>query len=719
MIDYELENLFEQDSVNKQLVIELSGGTTLTNADIVSESLKLQESICSEQNLTFGSCEASVISFQTVCLEDLVGQTMNVSIILNGNTEKPFVLGEYKVASCKLSDDRKRRNVTAYDKIYDFINRDVIEWYNQLFPTADTTKTLKQVRDSFFNYVDVVQETTTLVNDNIVISKTISVDTLSGKDVIKCILEMNGCFGHIGRDGKFHYITISIDEMIYPDYDLFPDYTIFPSGQSMEFMQNTYKTIRFEEYNVKSIDCVAMREQSTGEPTVVGNPGNAYYIEDNFLLYGKNSTELTTIGENILPLMSGIAYTPLALTKRANPCCEVGDNIGVTLVGGQHLTTIVMKREISGIQAMFDVLGATGDEESPQIKSNVQTEITQLKTRQSRIETSVDGITVDISAIESAQAGMQTDIDNIESEQSTMQTQITANTQGIATKVSKNNIISEINQSAEQISINASKINLNGAVTANDNFTVAQDGSVTCKGKNFLVDIDDADFFSSSVNFTCPGGGTYSHGAGTANCKSVDVQLGAGQLQLAWRKTGTPSFPNTESVDCYTIIQPEYLFMSTYDNQNPSNYFFGWMGATYFDFRNMDGFVKTWTQISDKRLKKNIKALNPNSTLDFIYKLKPSSYKLTLDKEDISHHGLIAQDVKELMGDNEWGLYKPPVDSYIGDKVIEGYAGLNYTELIPDLVVVVQEQHKEIEELKATISDLADRISKLENKEDK
>ncbi len=711
MIDYELENLFEQDSVNKQLVIELSGGTTLTNADIVSESLKLQESICSEQNLTFGSCEASVISFQTVCLEDLVGQTMNVSIILNGNTEKPFVLGEYKVASCKLSDDRKRRNVTAYDKIYDFINRDVIEWYNQLFPTAETTKTLKQIRDSFFNYVDVVQETTTLVNDNIVISKTISADTLSGKDVIKCILEMNGCFGHIGRDGKFHYITISIDEMIYPDYDLFPDYTTFPSGQSMEFMQNTYKTIRFEEYNVKSIDCVAMREQSTGEPTVVGNPGNAYYIEDNFLLYGKDSTELTTIGENILPLMGGIAYTPLALTKRANPCCEVGDNIGVTLVGGQHLTTIVMKREISGIQAMFDVLGATGDEELPQIKSNVQTEITQLKTRQSRIETSVDGITVDISAIER-------DIDSIEDEQSTMQTQISANTQGISSKVSKDSIISEINQSAEEISIKADKLNLNGAITANGNFKVATDGSVTCKGKNFLVDVSNADFLYSAVNIKSPTGGEYTHGSGTGVCKDVNVQLGAGQLDLFWRQTGIPSMPNVDNIHQYTVIHPNYLFMSS-DDKNTSVYTFGYMTSNYFDFRNMDGFVKSWTQLSDKRLKENIKGLSANDTLDFIYKLKPCSYKLTLDKEDISHHGLIAQDVKKLMGDNEWGLYKPPVDSYIGDKVIEGYAGLNYTELIPDLVVVVQEQHKEIEELKATISDLAERISKLENKEDK
>ena len=45
-------------------------------------------------------------------------------------------------------------------------------------------------------------------------------------------------------------------------------------------------------------------------------------------------------------------------------------------------------------------------------------------------------------------------------------------------KVDKKNIISEINQSAETVSISASKINLNGVVTANGYFKIQKDGSM-------------------------------------------------------------------------------------------------------------------------------------------------------------------------------------------------------------------------------------------------
>lgn len=55
----------------------------------------------------------------------------------------------------------------------------------------------------------------------------------------------------------------------------------------------------------------------------------------------------------------------------------------------------------------------------------------------------------------------------------------------IITKVSKGSIISEINQSAEAISINASKINLNGVVTANDNFKILTDGSMEAVNGKF------------------------------------------------------------------------------------------------------------------------------------------------------------------------------------------------------------------------------------------
>lgn len=56
--------------------------------------------------------------------------------------------------------------------------------------------------------------------------------------------------------------------------------------------------------------------------------------------------------------------------------------------------------------------------------------------------------------------------------------QFRINQNEISSKVSKDGIISEINQSAEQIKIAANKIKFEGVVTANENFKILQDGSI-------------------------------------------------------------------------------------------------------------------------------------------------------------------------------------------------------------------------------------------------
>lgn len=53
-------------------------------------------------------------------------------------------------------------------------------------------------------------------------------------------------------------------------------------------------------------------------------------------------------------------------------------------------------------------------------------------------------------------------------------------------KVGNDEIISKINQSAEEVSINANKINLNGVVTANKNFKIDTNGKMQCKGASIV-----------------------------------------------------------------------------------------------------------------------------------------------------------------------------------------------------------------------------------------
>lgn len=224
---YKYSELYKQNSIDKQLKIEYDTGT-ITNYELYSESFELTESLCSENNLKFGTCEASVLKFKVAnVVEPLKGKWLTVTETLAGNEDEPFQLGKYKVYSDVPSADRNYRDVTAYDGMYDLLNVDITDWYNNLtFPN-----TLLNIRLSLFVYLDIdsgyVLE---LPNDDMVVEKS-NVESLSGKDLINAICEVNGCFGHFGRDGKFHFIFLnSLNVAKYPGSELYPSTTLYPGG---------------------------------------------------------------------------------------------------------------------------------------------------------------------------------------------------------------------------------------------------------------------------------------------------------------------------------------------------------------------------------------------------------------------------------------------------------------------------------------------------------
>lgn len=70
-----------------------------------------------------------------------------------------------------------------------------------------------------------------------------------------------------------------------------------------------------------------------------------------------------------------------------------------------------------------------------------------------------------------------------------MKSQIAVNAQGLTTTVQKGEIISQINQSAESVTINADRINLAGYVTAMD---LSTGGTTTINGDNITTGSIDA-----------------------------------------------------------------------------------------------------------------------------------------------------------------------------------------------------------------------------------
>jgi trimeric autotransporter adhesin len=102
-----------------------------------------------------------------------------------------------------------------------------------------------------------------------------------------------------------------------------------------------------------------------------------------------------------------------------------------------------------------------------------------------------------------------------------------------------------------------------------------------------------------------------------------------------------------------------------------------------------------FTSASDERLKKNIKDLS--NGLDFITKLRPVEYQIRKGDEK-TNYGFLAQDIEKLVGTNNSLL------TIGGDA--NRTLGLRYTDFIAPMVKAIQEQQKEIDELKKLVKTL-------------
>ena len=115
---------------------------------------------------------------------------------------------------------------------------------------------------------------------------------------------------------------------------------------------------------------------------------------------------------------------------------------------------------------------------------------------------------------------------------------------------------------------------------------------------------------------------------------------------------------------------------------------------------------------SDRNVKKDIRVLDIEDSAQFIYSLIPSEFRFKDGTSNRLHHGLIAQEVKESMGDSDWGLFidkkvgdenynEIAVDDLTGEKtqLLTARYALRYDELIADLIATVQSLNNRLKAL--------------------
>lgn len=835
VVNYKYGDLFKKDTVDKQLsIVSDDGKINITNTELHQEKFELTESLCSEQELTFGSCEAAMIKFTVSnTFLPMKGRWMTVRMSLGGHTDVPFQFGRYKVDSDTPTADRTCRDVVAYDALYDILNADVAAWYNTVFPShkeqqkdkdGKTTTvtvydpvTMKQFRDSFFKYFRIEQADIILVNDGMSIEKTVAVtassetssdteesstigESMSGKEVLSCICEINGCMGHMGRDGKFHYIYLEQNiQGLYPRNDLYPADDLFPRDpKSNRIGKDLYITAEYEDFLVKTINKLQIREQKNDIGVIVGTGDNAYVIEDNFLVYGKGTKELKGIAKNILSKIRGIVYRPFTADCKGNPCLEVGDAVRLP-TRYELIESYILKRTLKGIQALRDDLEADGEEYRTNGANGIQKSILKLKGKSNVLERTIEKTQSTITDVEK---GLQSQITQTATE---IRTEVKNTTDGLSSRITQNasSITAEVKRAQGQeielaaaIKINEDKITAEvtraseaeGDLSGNIEVTATkirsevsasltvwdtEDYDVTHCGFGNPQNTYPASSYYSGHSFLdqktgkfygCEPDGGISSGKykwtlikkfkqlsssasstitqsskqislkvskdsviSEINQSAEGIKIKAKLLELKGSmemtggymhiqaeesvenliefkrsgtlvQMGTDGFRTVEGTlespvhECTVQYNHVSLHKGANDNDHMMIHLDGDTGVGGFRGGVING--------SDKRIKNTILDLSKKQSSEFIYSLRAKSYRYNFEKDGF-HHGFIAQDVLESV-EKGWNICPQIFSNGNGEK----YYGLNYTELIADLVATVQLQHEEIENLKEKVESL-------------
>lgn len=686
-----LKELYRTDSIDKNMIAEFRRPGQSEPFLTVHEGsrfidMSLEESLCSDENIEWGSCEASQIKLTIIGLNGagIKGSEMTLYQTLDGvfpatdlypaddtypaGYVMPF--GKYVVQSAKKQANTDFWDVTALDYMSKF-DANVVEWYNSLaFPLS-----LRDFRASLCKYLGVTEEVPDyLPNDDMLVEKTIDAGELTGKDVLIACEQVNGVFGHFDREGVLQHVALEPNYGLFPATDLYPSDDLYPvapgemNDQVYDERLEAYLMISsyFEDYTIQSIDKIQIRQESEDIGAIYGTGSNCYTIEGNFLLYGKGADDLAAVATNVYGMISGRMYIPFNCELKGLPYISVGNAVYFAY-GSESIVSYIMNRTLKGTYALKDSYSAEG-EEIRSVQNNVNKDILLLKGKAAYLKKNVDEVSANLVDLEKqTEAKLTITAEKIEAEvkraseaEGNLSSLISQTAESITLMVKKGEVSAQLSIESGGIDIKGDRFSwtaTNSSLTADGTLTVNQGlfkGSIDVGNGQFTVD-----------------------SSGKVIAKSIEVGTSSSRAVLYGSTVLATNFSCNSSfnVDCYANMA----------DIGGNTISCGTLRANHI-YGSIDDF-------SDRRLKQNIHPMDAETAIRIIRRLKPVSYSMKrYDREGI---GFIAQDVQKI-------CLKQGIDLPLYGRRGK-YLTIPYINYIPLLVAVVQSQQKEIDRLKRLI----------------
>ena len=346
-IPNDLKQKYTGDLLPPDIVLNIAG-TTYTNKDFTSGSLKIKESLCSKDALDLTSVEASILKV-TIAKENgnvtgLIGKRVT-------GKQGALDLGVYTIVNAKLSTDYTT-DIECFDDLKKFVDTDVSDWWNTqlVFPL-----TLKDLLIKLCERVGVPTELPNAwTNSDMQVTKTAYFQNLKASELLGYIQEASGTFFRMSRSGKLKAISPNKTPTEIPYTRLFNDATISDTV-----------TPAIEKLAIKS------SEKDLGVSSGKAD-GNTYLILANPLLFGLSTAQMKSISDKLFPAYKWQAYKPCKASYKSLPYLEVGDWVTVTTFKGIVATFPIFSRELSDINLIADTVETKGKKEQKKTVSSAK-----------------------------------------------------------------------------------------------------------------------------------------------------------------------------------------------------------------------------------------------------------------------------------------------------------------------------------------------------------
>ncbi len=286
---------------------------------------------------------------------------------------------------------------------------------------------------------------------------------------------------------------------------------------------------------------------------IYNSSGSLKFNKDGFLI---------TNGINSFTVNPNNPKKLLALSKSGTDILYVDEKGMLHLKGDGSGLDISSNGSISGLSNRI-----TANEEG--IRLEIKRATGAEGELSNRIKTTADGLSAEITRANKIEGELSTKLD------------LTA--EGLSLRVEKNGVISAINASSESISINASKINLNGVITANKTFQIKTDGSMVCTGGTIAGwNINSTSIYRGSANIGASGGMYF--GSNGLSVGSNFIAQNNGNVKIKGEVEATVLTANDLITVHDSVRGTNIVAIKTFYNSNTSGIEIGGGGEVHFGF---------------------------------------------------------------------------------------------------------------------------------------